>query len=178
MRSLWDAIDCIALSNGHLPYQPVGMRTSDCGDPAIVGFGASPLPRHSPTCATLTKARAIGSAGERLVHTEEVTGSIPVSPTRLPGRFRTAEPAFLIFRQQTAGLAVGTRGPVVHCPLLPAGPPGWRTRDFTVGELVGIRHLELLPPCVYLGLAHRERLVRFCCLAVRDPGELGILVDR
>jgi hypothetical protein len=26
-------------------------------------------------------ARAIGSAGERLVHTEEVTGSIPVSPT-------------------------------------------------------------------------------------------------
>jgi hypothetical protein len=28
-------------------------------------------------------ARAIGSAGERLVHTEEVTGSIPVSPTRV-----------------------------------------------------------------------------------------------
>ena len=28
------------------------------------------------------RARAIGSAGERLVHTEEVTGSIPVSPTR------------------------------------------------------------------------------------------------
>ncbi len=27
------------------------------------------------------RARAIGSAGERLVHTEEVTGSIPVSPT-------------------------------------------------------------------------------------------------
>jgi hypothetical protein len=28
------------------------------------------------------RVRAIGSAGERLVHTEEVTGSIPVSPTR------------------------------------------------------------------------------------------------
>src|ERR1700720_1288338 len=28
-----------------------------------------------------TRLRAIGSAGERLVHTEEVTGSIPVSPT-------------------------------------------------------------------------------------------------
>ena len=28
------------------------------------------------------RGRAIGSAGERLVHTEEVTGSIPVSPTR------------------------------------------------------------------------------------------------
>jgi hypothetical protein len=27
--------------------------------------------------------RAIGSAGERLVHTEEVTGSIPVSPTNV-----------------------------------------------------------------------------------------------
>src|ERR1700728_4038083 len=42
------------------------------------------------TCASLSiavsaadpaRARAIGSAGERLVHTEEVTGSIPVSPT-------------------------------------------------------------------------------------------------
>jgi hypothetical protein len=29
------------------------------------------------------RARAIGSAGERLVHTEEVTGSIPVSPTQI-----------------------------------------------------------------------------------------------
>src|ERR1700745_2235132 len=27
------------------------------------------------------RRRAIGSAGERLVHTEEVTGSVPVSPT-------------------------------------------------------------------------------------------------
>jgi hypothetical protein len=29
----------------------------------------------------MPQLRAIGSAGERLVHTEEVTGSIPVSPT-------------------------------------------------------------------------------------------------
>ena len=28
-----------------------------------------------------SRARAISSAGERFVHTEEVTGSIPVSPT-------------------------------------------------------------------------------------------------
>ena len=28
-------------------------------------------------------SRAISSAGERFVHTEEVTGSIPVSPTRI-----------------------------------------------------------------------------------------------
>src|SRR5581483_9765215 len=35
-------------------------------------------------CANLGSAgRAIGSAGERLVHTEEVTGSIPVSPTEV-----------------------------------------------------------------------------------------------
>src|ERR1039457_1959465 len=31
--------------------------------------------------AVQDRRRAIGSAGERLVHTEEVTGSIPVSPT-------------------------------------------------------------------------------------------------
>jgi hypothetical protein len=35
-----------------------------------------------------------------LVHTEEVTGSIPVSPTQLSGRFPITGPAFLIFRQQ------------------------------------------------------------------------------
>jgi hypothetical protein len=48
-------------------------------------------PARGATCASLCfapmagygrRARAIGSAGERLVHTEEVTGSIPVSPTR------------------------------------------------------------------------------------------------
>src|SRR5262249_30676742 len=41
----------------------------------------------------LHRARAIGSAGERLVHTEEVTGSIPVSPTR-SGAVRDARAAF------------------------------------------------------------------------------------
>ena len=35
--------------------------------------------------------RAIGSAGERLVHTEEVTGSIPVSPTQLSGQSRSRD---------------------------------------------------------------------------------------
>jgi hypothetical protein len=51
-----------------------------------------------PACATLwwpaaverPGTRAIGSAGERLVHTEEVTGSIPVSPTQVRGRLRVA----------------------------------------------------------------------------------------
>ena len=36
--------------------------------------------------------RAIGSAGERLVHTEEVTGSIPVSPTQVSGLIARAKP--------------------------------------------------------------------------------------
>jgi hypothetical protein len=51
-------------------------------------------------------ARAIGSAGERLVHTEEVTGSIPVSPTQPKGRFQSQEPAFLIFRQQQTAATI------------------------------------------------------------------------
>src|SRR5690242_20989729 len=42
------------------------------------------------------RRRAIGSAGERLVHTEEVTGSIPVSPTQLDGRFLLRESAGLL----------------------------------------------------------------------------------
>ena len=48
-----------------------------CGLDALVcgGCGAVMLPPGT---------RAIGSAGERLVHTEEVTGSIPVSPTSRP----------------------------------------------------------------------------------------------
>ena len=36
--------------------------------------------------------------------------------------------------------------------------------------------MELLPPLVYAGLAHREHLMRCRCLAVRDPGELDVLV--
>jgi hypothetical protein len=46
-----------------------------------VAAGAEPQ-RPAPN-----QRRAIGSAGERLVHTEEVTGSIPVSPTDVrPGQ--------------------------------------------------------------------------------------------
>ena len=54
------------------------MITSECG-----------RSRHSRRCASLLAQRAIGSAGERFVHTEEVTGSIPVSPTMLEGRARS-----------------------------------------------------------------------------------------
>src|SRR6266704_1979916 len=41
---------------------------------------------------TACRARAIGSAGERLVHTEEVTGSIPVSPTHLTSAYAHRSP--------------------------------------------------------------------------------------
>jgi hypothetical protein len=58
------------------------------------GSDGGPLP---PADAQ-PRRRAIGSAGERLVHTEEVTGSIPVSPTdvkpvqRLHGQLRSYAP--------------------------------------------------------------------------------------
>ena len=56
---------------------------------------ARPMANRVQSCAS----RAISSAGERFVHTEEVTGSIPVSPTYLPSseaRLRTGDLAFLI----------------------------------------------------------------------------------
>jgi hypothetical protein len=56
------------------------------GTPGNAGRGGTP--------AAAPAARAIGSAGERLVHTEEVTGSIPVSPTQVRGRFTVREPVF------------------------------------------------------------------------------------
>ncbi len=64
-----------------LPYGSAGTR-------AVAGVAG-------PWRAAQDGRRAIGSAGERLVHTEEVTGSIPVSPTQLSGRFRFAESAGL-----------------------------------------------------------------------------------
>ena len=66
-------------------------------------------PARRASCASLCfapmagygrRARAIGSAGERLVHTEEVTGSIPVSPTQASGRFPVRGPALSISVQQ------------------------------------------------------------------------------
>jgi hypothetical protein len=50
-------------------------------------------------------SRAIGSAGERLVHTEEVTGSIPVSPTSracLVGALRAPSPRAAVFARGRA----------------------------------------------------------------------------
>ena len=60
------------------------------------------------------RRRAIGSAGERLVHTEEVTGSIPVSPTcpaiagdQPPGRQgHRAEPGRSFVRQLSLAMLI------------------------------------------------------------------------
>ena len=72
----------------------VGFPCRPCAWPGIAGSAAGRvpvIPGQDRRCATLwwprgsvpaPRSRAIGSAGERLVHTEEVTGSIPVSPTR------------------------------------------------------------------------------------------------
>ena len=43
--------------------------------------GAGPWEVSSPNALVACIKRAVSSAGERLVHTEEVTGSIPVPPT-------------------------------------------------------------------------------------------------
>ena len=51
------------------------------------GSAGTRLRRGPPRRTAPHQQRAIGSAGERLVHTEEVTGSIPVSPTDIrPGQ--------------------------------------------------------------------------------------------
>ena len=59
-----------------------GLRAVYREDALTYGSAGTRLPRVRPLRTAPDQRRAIGSAGERLVHTEEVTGSIPVSPTR------------------------------------------------------------------------------------------------
>ena len=76
---------------------PHGRRQRATGGPDALGCGgAGGELREQPTLTRSRgiRRRAIGSAGERLVHTEEVTGSIPVSPTQLSGRFRPSDRPF------------------------------------------------------------------------------------
>ena len=82
-----------------MPIKNECQREAERAVTARAGRGRAPGRAGAawPACANLRYAqadrrcgpgrRAIGSAGERLVHTEEVTGSIPVSPTQLSGRF-------------------------------------------------------------------------------------------
>src|SRR5208283_1187302 len=61
-----------------------GFRARAGGSPDALRYGTRGTSRASGEPANGSgpvRQRAIGSAGERLVHTEEVTGSIPVSPT-------------------------------------------------------------------------------------------------
>jgi hypothetical protein len=88
-------------------------------------------------------SRAISSAGERLVHTEEATGSIPVSPTRIPAgqrvfltsassmqdRLSGSHPV-MILCEATCRLVFGLMRPLArrspHRGLSgPAWPSGW-----------------------------------------------------
>src|ERR1017187_6459342 len=72
-----------------------------CDSPLVAGSMGSPARR-----------RAIGSAGERLVHTEEVTGSIPVSPTRSqsPDALRLGGPGGLPERNPSGAQPISLHG--------------------------------------------------------------------
>src|SRR5208283_6226728 len=82
-----------------------GFRARAGGSPDALRYGTRGTSRASGEPANGSgpvRQRAIGSAGERLVHTEEVTGSIPVSPTdvrpgqKLIGQASSQDGAFLL----------------------------------------------------------------------------------
>jgi hypothetical protein len=56
------------------------------------------------------------------------------------------------------------------------GHPVGGGADLAAVEFSGVRYLKLLPLLIYVGLGHRESLVRCRRLAVRDPGELHVFV--
>ena len=67
---------------------PDALRYGNAADSRASGEpGTAPVPSGSGRLA---------QRGERLVHTEEVTGSIPVSPTHLRGRLRSCNRPFLL----------------------------------------------------------------------------------
>ena len=71
--------------SGQLPGQAGAAMSGSAGRPDALRYGDAgdePRTRRAGDGSGPFRRRAIGSAGERLVHTEEVTGSIPVSPTR------------------------------------------------------------------------------------------------
>ena len=99
-------------------------------------------------------ARAIGSAGERLVHTEEVTGSIPVSPTnqtspQLSGRSRfRVRPFSILVQQESAGRRECADSSGQALPELPKSFSGDRGRHLGVdldrdGDLAAAGHAYL-----------------------------------
>ena len=87
------------------------------------------------------RVRAISSAGERFVHTEEVTGSIPVSPTafmQISGPFPTRDGAsHRVLRAASPKFAQ----PVAPCP----GPKGPRSRAVQLGRLASFTDRHRTP---------------------------------
>ncbi len=81
------------MSRGLVPRRPWPSAAAVGGRRDGVAVGPHALLLGAPlTDGFRPRRRAIGSAGERLVHTEEVTGSIPVSPTLscIPGGLQVA----------------------------------------------------------------------------------------
>ena len=86
-----------ARSRGSAPSRVTAGRTGPVGPAGTPGTGRRhrarppcPVCPGARRCASFVPPRAIGAAVARFVHTEEVTGSNPVSPTR-PSRRRCAD---------------------------------------------------------------------------------------
>jgi hypothetical protein len=79
---LWPAVGLPELegdrAGGRPGWRATGLERATVAVPAI----GEPARGHSARSGRVVASRAISSAGERFVHTEEVAGSIPASPTR------------------------------------------------------------------------------------------------
>ena len=108
-----------------------------------------------------------------LVHTEEVTGSIPVSPTQLKGRFRPRDRPFVILMQQQSA-------PVAARCQLPSHWPSLRSASRVAGRgHLGVdlhRDRDLAVPHVLHGHARmhiqggQQRATRFTGAMQGDLG--------
>ena len=90
------------LVQGFPPWVPVDRRLLR---DRMVGARDARMRTRVPIGYSRPSLRAISSAGERFVHTEEVTGSIPVSPTQLRGHVPSMDVAFLMAVQQRSTAA-------------------------------------------------------------------------
>src|SRR5690606_32374058 len=135
----WDRLwTSLALFRGdHLRKQWLGRVCS-------LKKGTPPFGGRSGSATVVPTSRgAISSAGERFVHTEEVTGSIPVSPTTTFSCFSLSGPGF--------------RRVLLHVPVaICSNQPRWGTHPARVNAVVV--------------LCRRSRGVACCCCAVGQPG--------
>jgi hypothetical protein len=115
--------------------------------------------RCAPRPVSFCTSRAISSAGEHFVHTEGVTGSIPVSPTKAIGglvawKARAGSPSSFLYDR-----AARRRAPPP--PALPGGPARWGA-----GSLPGAVARVCLEESAYRLYAH----TRLTGLPVRASG--------